>query len=204
MRKTPFVIVLEGIDGAGKTTQLASLETALLRRSFSVSTTGVFRTQYGRDLRTWFMDAGRMSRATFRTQLFLLGSAMNQVAEEIASAPDSIVLVDRYIYTTMAYHGGGLGLGLEVVDEIFQPVLRMLTPDLIVVLDIPPGLIAQRKPVADRIENESLQFYSRVRQIYLSLVGELAQAVLIDAQEAEEAVHAQILETVLRAYKAQS
>lgn len=197
MKIKPITIVFEGIDGAGKTSQIALLERALSSRGSLVTITGVFQTRYGRDLRTWFMDTERMSHATYRTQLFLLGSAMNQVAEEIAAQPASIVLVDRYVYTTMAYHGGGLNLGLNVVREIFRPVLETLTPDLVIILDLPPNLISQRKLISDRIESESLAFHARVCTSYVALAEEIPQAVLVDAQAAEGTVHARILELVL-------
>jgi thymidylate kinase len=62
------VVVFEGVDAAGKTTQIAMLEHALLGRGVPVTTTGVFKTPYGRDLRAWFMDADRMAYASPRTQ----------------------------------------------------------------------------------------------------------------------------------------
>lgn len=191
------VVVFEGVDSAGKTTQIARLDHALQERGLSVATTGVFLTPYGRDVRAWFMDPERVVRASLRTQLFLLGSAMNQVLEEIAACTASVVLVDRFVYTTMAYHGGGLELGVNAVEEVYQPVLRRFRPDLVVVLDLPSQLITRRKAATDRIENEDGSFFERVRTAYADIASALSYAVQIDAQSPETEVHEQILSLAL-------
>ncbi|MGH7931107.1 MAG: dTMP kinase, partial [Candidatus Binatia bacterium] len=176
------VVVFEGVDGAGKTTQVARLRQALQNRGLSVAATGVFSTPYGRDVRTWFMDPERIERASFRTQLFLLGSAMNQVLEEIATCAESVVLLDRFVYTTMAYHGGGLEMGINAVEEVYQPVLRRFRPQLVVVLDLPSEVIVRRKVAMDRIETENRAFFERVRRAYAEIVSTLPYAIQIDAQ----------------------
>lgn len=188
----PVVIVFEGVDGAGKTTQVALLEAALRARRVSVWATGVFRTGYGRDLRDWFMDADRMSRASFRTQLFLLGSAMNQVADEIATHQASVVLVDRFVYTTMAYHGGGLEIGIEAVEEVYGPIIRRFSPDLVVILDLPIHLITERRAPADRIEIKDAAFYERVRGAYTAMAMQLPSAVVVDGRASSAEVHARV------------
>jgi len=190
------VVVFEGVDAAGKTTQISMLEHALLGRSVPVTTTGVFKTRYGRDLRTWFMDADRMAYANLHTQLFLLGSAMSQLADEIEASAASVVLVDRFVYTTMAYHGGGLQMGIDAVEEVYAPVLHRLQPELVIILDLPYDLIAVRKQVTDRIETKEAAFHERVRQAYLTIASSMTNAAVVDACRSPREVHHEVLQLV--------
>jgi dTMP kinase len=197
LAQSPAVIVFEGIDGAGKTTQIGLLDRALRDRGFSVVTTGVFCTLHGREVRAWFMDEGRISRMSLRTQLFLLGSAMNQIVEDIAASDASVFLVDRFVYTTAAYHGGGLEMGIAAVEEVYAPILRRCPPDLVVLLDLPTDLVPLRKTATDRVEEESRAFYERVGAAYASIASALPCAVRIDARQPEADIHAQLLPLVL-------
>jgi dTMP kinase len=189
--------VFEGVDAAGKTTQISMLESTLRSRGLPVVVTGVFRTLYGRDLREWFMNANRMAHANLRTQLFLLGSAMSQLIDEIDALTGSIVLVDRFVYTTLAYHGGGLEMGLDAVREVYMPVLSGLQPDLVLFMDIPPELIAMRKPATDRIESRDKEFHERVRNAYLTLASETVNSIVVDARKTELELHREVLERVI-------
>lgn len=193
------IIVFEGLDGAGKTTQTNLLDQALRNRGFTVAMTGVFRTAYGGDLRSWFMDPERMSRATLRTQVFLLASAMNQALEEMEASTASVLIVDRFVYTTMAYHGGGLGLGITEVRKIYAPILRRFRPALVVVLDLPANLVQTRicRP-RDRIENRDLAFFERVHRAYTEIASIVSNAVEIDARRPVTQVHEDVLSLVLK------
>src|SRR5215470_7361927 len=192
-----IVVVFEGVDGAGKTTQIELLQAALQARGLTVLATGVFRTRYGQAVRDWLMDAERMIHVSLRSQVFLLGSAMNQLVEEITMQPVSVVLVDRFVYTTMAYHGGGLDMGVAAVEEIYAPVMGRFQPDLVIVLDLPPNLIASRQSASDRVEQMDLAFFGRVRAAYLELAARLPYAVMLDASQGKSAVREQVLSVVL-------
>lgn len=193
----PLAVAFEGIDGAGKTTQIELLEAALQARGLTVLVTGVFRTNYGQAVRSWLMDAKRMAQVSHRSQVFLLGSAMSQLVDEIASQSTDVVLIDRFVYTTMAYHGGGLTMGVAAVEEIYAPVVRRFQPDLVVVLDMPPTLIASRQSASDRVEHMDLAFFTRVRAAYVELAARLPAAVLLDASQDKSAVHQQVLSHVV-------
>jgi dTMP kinase len=193
----PLVVVFEGIEGAGKTTQIGLLEAVLQARGLAVLATGVFRTHYGRVVRCWFMDAERMAQVSLRSQVFLLGSAMNQLVEELGTRSASVILIDRFVYTTMAYHGGGLGMGVAAVEEVYAPVLARLQPDLVIVLDMSPDLIATRRAATDRVEQMDHAFFERVRATYAELAARLPTVVVLDASQSEVAVHEQVLSLVL-------
>ena len=194
---TPLTVAFEGIDGTGKTTQIELLEAALQARGLTVLVTGVFRTSYGQAVRSWLMDAARMAEVSLRSQVFLLGSAMSQLVDEIARQVADVVLIDRFVYTTMSYHGGGLKMGVAAVEEIYAPVMRQFQPDLVLVLDMPPALIASRQSASDRVEHMDLSFFTRVRAAYVELAARLPAAVLVDASQDKSAVHQQVLSQVM-------
>lgn len=189
-------IVFEGGEAAGKTSQLRRLAATLRDTGQSVLTTGVFLTAHGKTIRKWLMDEQQIGNASLRTQLFVLGSAMNQLLDEVAAATEDVVLIDRFIYTTMAYHGGGLEMGIEPVQEIYAPITAQFTPDLILYLDLPPEQIAMRKPPRDRVETKPLDFHTRVRTAYHAIAAALPNARTIDAQSDEVTVHQHILDIV--------
>lgn len=194
----PFTVIFEGGEAAGKTSQVAHLVASLRTSGRDVYTSGVFLTPHGQIVRDWLMDADRFDRATLRSQLFVLGSAMNQVLEEVTESGASVAVLDRFVYTTMAYHGGGLSMGVAAVEEVYAPVLSRLTPDLVIFLDLPPEEITRRKPPRDWVEAGTMDFHSRVRQTYCSLAARLPNFVTVDAMATEPAIANQILAEVLR------
>lgn len=200
----PFIIVLEGIDGAGKTTQADLLEQSLRQRDVSVTTTGVFRTTYGQHARKWFMDQDVMAHADLRTQVFLLASAMNQTLEEIERGQGAMVIIDRFVYTTMAYHGGGLQMGIDAVQEIYASILERFHPDLALFLDLPVELIPLRRQPTDRIERHDAAFFHRVRDAYTTIMTQLGAGVIIDATQTAETVHDTIMAHVWNHYAART
>ena len=134
-----------------------------------------------------------MAQVSLRSQVFLLGSAMSQLVDEVARQSADVVLIDRFVYTTMAYHGGGLAMGVAAIEEIYAPVVRRFQPDLVVVLDMPPNLIASRRSASDRVERMDVAFFTCVRDAYVELAARLPSAVLLDANQDKSAVHQQVL-----------
>lgn len=187
-----FVVVFEGGEAAGKTTQVRRLANALESGGFSVASTGVFCTRHGSFVRQWLMDVEQASFASLRSQVFLLGSAMNQVVDEIETSHCQVVLVDRFVYTTMAYHGGGLSLGVDVVRDIYAPVLARLVPDLVVFFDLPPEVITTRKIPCDRVEAQPLDFHARVLATFRSIFAELPYATTLDANRPIDDVYSDL------------
>lgn len=190
------VIVFEGGEGAGKTTQVRRLASELRDEGRTVFVTGVFQTTHGKVVRRWLMDVEQVSYASLTTQVFVLGSAMNQMVDELDTAAADIALVDRFVYTTMAYHGGGLEMGIDAVAEIYAPITARCTPALVLCLDMPPHLIAARKPAGDRIEAKPIDFHVRVRDAYRTIMTRLPNARTIDAKDDEDAVHTRIVAAV--------
>jgi len=176
-------IVLEGGEACGKTTQ-ASLLVARLRASGRkvVATFEPGKTDAGSQIRALLLDGP--DRIAPATEALLLAADRAQHVEEVvrpALERGEDVVSDRYVPSSLAYQGIGRGLGVDRVDELNRWATGGLEPDLVVVLDLPEGVIALRDVgPPDRLERESAAFHARVREAY----GELARDrgwIVVDA-----------------------
>lgn len=167
-------IVLEGIDGAGKTTQTSLLADRLRRCGVDpLVTQEPGTTELGRSIRQIVKGNGKTPlQMVDRAELLLFAAARAQLVEEViqpALAQGRTVLSDRYIYSTIAYQGAGRGLDLDVIDVINRIATGGVVPDLVLLLDLPGGSARRRQHGrgADRFDEESAAFYERVRASYL-------------------------------------
>ncbi len=192
-----MLIVFEGIDGAGKSTQAQLLLNYLNEAGRAVRLTGPFLTEYGKAVRKIFMEH---SETDMETQILLLASAMSQLAAEIRSAAkNEIVILDRYIYTTYAYHGESLGVDIEKIKRIYEPAIQGVLPDYVILLDMPPAITRKRIFEArDRIESFPEDFYLRARQGYLKMAASDPCFVILDATKSAELVHDEVVNLISR------
>ncbi|MBW4650127.1 MAG: dTMP kinase [Kastovskya adunca ATA6-11-RM4] len=199
------LIVFEGVEGSGKTTQLGAIASWLKNKVSPVPvvvTQEPGGTELGSALRQLLLQ-----KQTFplhdRAELFLFAADRVQHVEEVLKPQleqGSIILCDRYVESTIAYQGYGRGLSLDLIHQLNQLATVGLTSDLTLWLDveIKIGLTrAKNRGVADRLEQAALTFHSSVQQGY----RELAQAhperiVPIDASGSQEAVTARIQEVL--------
>ena len=202
-------ITFEGPDGSGKTTQIRLLHAYLEKQGHSVYQTrepgGTF---IGDQIRQVLHDtANTKIRAT--TEILLYSASRAQLVEEVirpALAREQVVLCDRYAESTLAYQGYGRRLDLATLQTITAFATGGLRPDLIVYLDIPVEEALHRKRRAhetedeewNRMDQESLGFYERVRQGYLRLAEEEPDRWLIlDAHQSVEMIQGEIRGAVL-------
>ncbi len=192
------LITLEGVEGAGKSTQLARLLPWLQAAGYTVQTT---REPGGTAL-------GQEIRA-----LLLHGEAVSPVAELLLYAADRAhhvatllrpalavgtwVICDRYTDSTLAYQGYGRGLDLDLVAQTCAMATQGLTPDLTLWLDLDAAAGLQRlqgRPgQADRLERASLEFHQRVQQGFAALAQADPQRIVrLDASLSPDAVQAEI------------
>lgn len=171
-------IVIEGIDGAGKTTQ-AGLLARRLRRSYpaTVLTQEPGGTALGEHLRE-LVKHGTDLDITPQAELLLFAASRAQLVERVlrpALDQGIPVISDRYIYSTVAYQGYGRGLDQRLVASSIHLATGGLLPDLVFLLDLDArvGLLRKHDPMAlatgldgDRFEGETLSFHERVRQGY--------------------------------------
>ena len=166
-------LVLEGIDGCGKTTQLASLarwlpDSGLIPAGAALLVTREpGGTPLGRSLRELLLQSSGELAPCATAELLLYAADRSQhVATVIAPAlaRGDWVLSDRFAGSTAAYQGYGRGISLALIEQLERIATAGLQPDLTLWLDLPPALALQRRGdrPADRIEAAGEAFLARV------------------------------------------
>jgi dTMP kinase len=173
-------IVLEGGEGAGKSTQVELLAERLTAAGFSVDTT---------------REPGGTPEGVALRQKLLHGADLDPLDELDAFleerrihvekrirpnlAAGMIVVCDRYTPSSLAYQGVGRGLGVEVVEQRSSAASGGLEPDVVVVLDLPDEVAEARiTGERDRLEREGEAFHATVRAAYRTLAAERGWAVV--------------------------
>ena len=179
-------ITLEGVDGSGKSTQMAWLIEALRRRDLPVVAT---REPGGTPLGERLREILLHEPMHLETEALLMFAARcEHLAGLIRPALEQgkWVVSDRFTDATFAYQGGGRGLASERIAALESWVHADLQPDLTLIFDIPPEVARQRLAgtgaAADRFEREQEAFFVRVRAAYLERARRDPQRIrVIDA-----------------------
>ncbi len=191
-------IVLEGVNGGGKSTLQKRLAEHAGKLGHPVlCTREPGGTALGMQLRA-LVQEGRAGKITGRAELLLFSADRAEHVEQVirpAIAAGTIVLCDRYFYSTTAFQGYGRGLNLELVRRVNEAAVGGCLPDLVLLLDIDPaaGLARNKKTgeslLCDTFELEDLEFHRRIREGFLSIAEEsLTPFVVIDASRSPEDV----------------
>lgn len=201
-RKGVF-LVLEGPEGAGKSTQMKLLSERLAGRGHScVLTREPGGTRAGDAIRSVVLDPGQ--RITPLAEFLLYSASRAQLVEEViapALAAGADVLSDRFTGASVAYQGHGRGLDLDLIDFLNARVTHGLTPDLTILLDIDPAAGLGRAAARsghDRLEAEALEFHERVRAGFVAQARARADWLLVDGAAGQAEVAATIWEAVER------
>jgi dTMP kinase len=192
-------ITLEGIEGAGKTTQLAVAHDFLRERGVQVLTTREpGGSPIGERIRTLLLDSSCKGMATDTELLLMFAARAEHVVRKIRPALEqgTWVLCDRFTDATYAYQGGGRGVDPERIALLEAYVQGPLRPDLTLLFDLPvtSGLArAGKRSVPDRFESEAKRFFDAVRDTYLAIAKSHPQRVrVIDADAQVEQVSGQV------------
>lgn len=196
-RRVPVFITLEGIDRAGKTTQLQLLTEYLQAqgRDFVV-TREPGGTPLGEELRRILLAPGR--QMTLFTEAFLFAAARAELVAQVirpALQQGRSVVSDRYVDSSVAYQAYGRGLPPEFVIAINQMATGDLRPHRTILLDIPVEEAARRQGAGegDRLGSLDLEFFQRVREGYLELAAaEPRRFRVVDATRPVHEVQAEI------------
>ncbi len=197
------LITFEGIEGSGKSSQMASLAEHLEQKGWNIlRTREPGGTKLGERIRELLLDTGHPD-ITAKTELLLYLASRAQHFQEVilpALQQGKVVLCDRFSEATLAYQGYGRGLDLNKIKTLLKFVTEGRKPDLTLLLDLEArkGLMRiNNRTSKDRLEQERIEFYEKVRQGYLKLAKmSPRQIVVIDASRSYEKVSAQIRETV--------
>ncbi|HDL6963109.1 TPA: dTMP kinase [Yersinia enterocolitica] len=198
-------IVIEGLEGAGKTTARDTVVATLRAQGINdiVFTREPGGTPLAEKLRDLIKQGIDGEVLTDKAEVLMLYAARVQLVENVikpALARGSWVVGDRHDLSSQAYQGGGRGIDINLMTSLRDTVLGEFRPDLTLYLDLPPiiGLArARARGELDRIEQESLAFFERTRERYLALAATDSSIKTIDASQPLE----QVSESISRVLK---
>ncbi|MFT8211300.1 MAG: dTMP kinase [Symbiopectobacterium sp.] len=193
-------IVIEGLEGAGKTSAQNTVLKTLRAHGVQevVFTREPGGTPLAERLRDLIKQGADDEKITDKAELLMLYAARVQLVENVikpALARGSWVIGDRHDLSSLAYQGGGRGMDQQLMQSLRDTVLGAFRPDFTLYLDIPPeqGLArARQRGALDRIEQESLDFFARTRAGYQALAAADPTIVTVDAAQPLERVSADI------------
>lgn len=198
-------ITFEGPDGSGKTTQMRILADRLRGRGREVvETQEPGGTNIGLQIRSILLNAENRNLCPVAEMLLYFAARAQNFDERILPAWDrgAVVLSDRFTDSTLAYQGGGRELGPDVVMQLHNIACHGLQPDLTVCIDVDAGTGLERAKArtgakADRMEEQTIVFHQRVREIYLDLARQYPERIkIIDGRGGIEAVAERVWEVV--------
>ncbi|MFV9997412.1 MAG: dTMP kinase [Arsenophonus endosymbiont of Dermacentor nuttalli] len=189
-------IVIEGLEGTGKTTAIKTVAETLAQMGITAIdfTREPGGTPLAEKLRQLIKHGIAEEKVTDKAELLMLYAARIQLIENVikpALTRGRWVIGDRHDLSSQAYQGGGRGLEPKLMKVLRDTILDDFRPDLTLYLDIEParGLKRARdRGELDRIEKESLDFFNRTRQRYLQLAAEDDTIITIDANQSLEEV----------------
>ncbi len=187
-------ITFEGVEGAGKTSQIARLAARLRAggRQDVLVTREPGDGPLGAELRRLVLDPPLGIDVEPRAELLImLADRAQHVAQVIRPhlASGGLVLCDRFTDSSAAYQGVGRGLGLDDVMRLNEYATNGLRPDITFLLDLDPGIGLARQTQRNRMEDEALPFHQAIREGYLALAArDPARFVVLDAARSPDAV----------------
>lgn len=197
-------IVIEGLEGAGKTSAIQTVidtlkEQGIINLAFTREPGGTPLAEKLRELIKQGIDG---EKVTDKAELLMLYAARVQLVENVikpALAEGKWVIGDRHDLSSQAYQGGGRGLDKDLMLSLRNTVLGDFRPDLTLYLDLDPAIglaRARARGELDRIEKESMDFFYRTRERYQALAKGDDSIITIDASQAIEKVQADIRQTL--------
>lgn len=201
MSSRGLFITMEGGEGVGKSTNMALLEGFLQANKVDVIVTREpGGTALGEEIRALLLKE-REGTVSPMAELLLMFAARAQHIEQViepALSNGTWVLCDRFTDATYAYQSGGRGMSAEEVRTLEDLVQKTLRPDCTILLDVDVSVGMERardRGELDRIEQEAIDFFERVRSRYLQIAARSSgRCRVIDASQSLENVQAQLLQ----------
>lgn len=196
-------ITIEGGEGVGKSTNMAFIQSYLDKNNIEyIHTREPGGTPLAENIRRLFLDITD-EQINPTTELLLVFAARSQHLNELIQPQldkGIWVLCDRFTDATYAYQGGGRGMDDELIGQLELIVQRGVQPDYTILLDAPVEIGMERardRGELDRLEQQELAFFTRVRNKYLELAEQNSQRYrVIDASKSLEQVQSQLGEVI--------
>jgi dTMP kinase len=204
-----YFLSLEGIEGSGKSTQIKFLEKILIKKGYRVlSLREPGGTEFGERLREAILKSSTPLHPLAECHLFLASRAqlLKEKILPFLLQPKSIVILDRYIDSTLAYQGQARKLGFKTVLELHQHNPLNILPHRTFYLDIPLEVSWERQNLRgqekDYFESEKADFYNELITGYQQMAGLFSDRILtIDARGSVEEVSTYIEQDIERFIK---
>src|SRR5262245_11272809 len=200
-------ISFEGIEGCGKTTQIARLSEFLKSHSIAHTVTREpGGTAVGEGIRKILLHSETIHLTAASELLLFFASRSQNILEKIKPALErgEMVICDRFYHASMAYQGYGRGIPLDFISRLTELVCDRFNPELTILLDIEPAVGLARARARNhgrdedegRFEAEDLEFYTRVRNGYLELAKKDSRIKVIAADRSIDEVHRDIVKVL--------
>ena len=166
-------IVLEGIDGCGKTTQINELSKWLPKSGLINNNATLIKTRepggsnLGKEIREMILNNNKSNPPSILTELLLYSADRAEHISKIilpALQNGNWIISDRFSGSTLAYQGYGREISIDIIKKLENIVCQNIKPDLTFFLEISPeeSILRRKNKVADRIESEGLEFLKKV------------------------------------------
>jgi dTMP kinase len=193
-------ISIEGIEGAGKSTQMSYIQNYLQQAGKNVVVTREpGGTALSEKIRELLLAPSALPMAVDTELLLMFAARAEHVDKVIKPAIErgDWVLSDRFVDATFAYQGGGRGISMNRIHQLADWTLQGLNTDLTIIFDLPVELgqqrVQQRKGQIDRFEQEKATFFEKVRSCYLDRANDDPDRMLVlDASQTIEQVQVQL------------
>jgi dTMP kinase len=204
------LISFEGLDGAGKTTQITLLERWLdAQQIVYVSTREPGGTALGVEIRQLLLNRPDLAITPLAEALLFQSDRAQHFATLVLPAMQAgkLVITDRCFDASIAYQGHARGVGIELVARLSMIATQGHIPDLTILLDLDPSQVHPRTDVSNdqsglredqtRFDKEAQEFHSKVREAFLVLARLYPERIkLLDASRPQEEIHEDILALV--------
>lgn len=190
--QTGKLITIEGIEGAGKSTAVADIRAYLDKKKINtLFTREPGGTDLAEEIRKVLLFPATEEKMQPETELLLMFASRAQLVNDVirpALASDMWVVSDRYIDASYAYQGYGRGINVEYIKQLDCMVVGKTQPDLTFFLDVPVDIglkrAERRGHGKDRIEQEKVEFFTKVREGYLERARQFPDRIkVIDASK---------------------
>ena len=200
-------IVIEGIDGCGKTTQIDELSKWLpnsgliSKDSKLITTREPGGSHLGKKLRRLILDNNEKNKPASLAELLLYSADRAEHVSKIISPAlnnNNWVISDRFSDSTLAYQGYGRKIDVEIIKKIESIVCQGEYPDITFFLDISPkeSILRRKNEIPDRIESEGIRFLEKVNEGF-KLIAKEKNWKVISASQNIKTISNQIKETLL-------